>query len=213
MNKIKNELIFKLKHHDLIIAPILYIILTIILTYPIILNMTTSILGSGGDDRQVLNYLWYAKQALLSPNPNMTFSYTNYIFYPYGIHISLLMSPFNQLLGIPLQELFGLPATYNIIWLLSFVLGGFGTYLLVKYLTGNEIAAFFSGIVFAFAPYHFAHALGHMGATTIEWIPFCALYLIKMVREKGMKNYILAAVFFILVAASDLQYMIFTSYR
>ncbi|WP_174591664.1 hypothetical protein [Methanocella conradii] len=197
-------------NRDLLVL-LLYLILTIVLTYPLILHMTESIFGTRGDSFQVLYILWYAKQALLNQNPNMTLDYTNYIFYPTGIYLSFLSSPFNQLISIPLQELFGLPATYNIIWLLSFVLGGFGTYLLVKYLTGNEIAAFFSGIVFAFAPYHFAHALGHMGATTIEWIPFCALYLIKMVREKGMKNYILAAVFFILVGASDLQYMIFTA--
>lgn len=174
--------------------------------------MTTSILGMGGDDRQVLSYLWYAKQALLSPDSNLTLGYTNYIFYPNGIHISLLLSPFSQLLGIPLQLLFGLNATYNILWLLSFVLGGLGTYLLVKYLTGNAAAAFFAGMVFAFAPYHFVHALGHMGATAIEWIPFCALYLMKTIREDSLRNAVLAAVFFILVDMSDMQYMVFMGF-
>ncbi len=183
--------------------------MTAILTYPVIKNMTGAIMGTG-DAWQVLYILWYTKQALLGGNPGITMTYTNYIFYPNGVPmIFSSFSLFNQLIGVPLQMLFGLAATYNIVWLLSFILAGYGAFLLVRYLTGNDMAAFVSGIIYTFSPYHFEQAQMHMGATTIEWIPFCALFLMKMFREKSLKSAFLAGLFFILVALSDSQYMMF----
>ena len=194
-------------YHGLIIGS--YTLLTAILTYPVIKNMTGAIMGTG-DAWQVLYILWYTKQALLGGNPGMTMTYTNYIFYPEGVPmIFSSFSLFGQLIGVPLQMLFGLAATYNIVWLLSFILAGYGAFLLVRYLTGNDTAAFVSGIIYAFSPYHFEQAQMHIGATTIEWIPFCALFLMKMFREKSLKSAFLAGVFFILVALSDSQYMMF----
>ena len=196
----------KLKENSIVI--ILYSILTTILTYPVLLNLKTHVAGRG-DAWWFLWSFWYTKKAIISPNPNVTLAYTNYIFYPDGITRIPFFTAFNEILSIPLQSILGLVLTYNLLWLLSFILGGYGTYLLVKYLTDNKIAAFIAGIVFAFCPYHFVHALGHLGATTIEWIPFCALYLMKMTREKKLKNAVYAAIFFILVAMSDLQYMVY----
>ena len=194
-------------YHGLIIGS--YTLLTAILTYPVIKNMTGAIMGTG-DAWQVLYILWYTKQALLGGNPGITMAYTNYIFYPEGVPmIFSSFSLFDQLIGVPLQMLFGLAATYNILWLLSFILAGYGAFLLVRYLTGNDTAAFVSGIIYAFSPYHFEQAQMHIGATTIEWIPFCALFLMKMFREKSLKSAFLAGVFFILVALSDSQYMMF----
>ncbi len=187
----------------------LYTILTAAFTYPVVANLRNSIAGCG-DAWQVLFILWYSKQAILGGDPNLTLGYTNYIFYPQGVQtIFYAFSLFSQLLGIPLQMMFGLPAAYNILWLLSFILAGYGTFLLVRYLAGNDMAAFVSGIVFAFSPYHFAHAMGHLGAMTIEWIPFCALFLVKMHKEGGLKNSVYAGIFFIMVALSDSQYLIY----
>lgn len=196
----------KLRENSIVI--ILYTVLTTVLTYPVVFKMTTHIAG-GWDAWSVLWMFWYTKMAILYPNPDLTLTYTNYIFYPNGISVIPFGYAFNQLLSLPLQLLFGLGITYNLLWLFSFIVGGYGTYLLVKYLVDNKIAAFIAGIIFAFCPYHFAHALGHMGATTIEWIPFCALYLMKMTREKSLMNAVYAALFFILVAMSDLQYMVY----
>ena len=196
----------KLKEHCIVI--ILYAILTAILTYPVVFKLKTYVAGYA-DAWSYLWMFWHTRKAILSPDPNVTWAYTNYIFYPDGITRVPFFTAFNELLSIPLQQILGLVLTYNLLWLLSFILGGYGTYLLVKYLTDNKIAAFIAGITFAFCPYHFVHALGHMGATTIGWIPFCALYLMKMTREKSLKNAVYAAIFFILVAMSDLQYMVY----
>ena len=118
-------------------------------------------------------------------------------------------SAYNQIISLLLLPLYQIQVIYSLLWLLSFILAAFGAYLLVRYLTRNDYAAFLSGIIFAFTPYHFIHGLGHMGATTIQWIPFCALFFMKIFREGGIKNCIFAGIFYILVAMSDMQYMVF----
>ncbi|AKB73991.1 hypothetical protein MSLAZ_0730 [Methanosarcina lacustris Z-7289] len=186
---------------------ILYTLLTFILTYPVIFKIRTSIPG-GGDAFHWLRILWYAPVAIF--NPGLTKLTHDYLmFYPYGIPASPFQSAFNQVLTYLLSSVMALHQAYNILWLFSFIFGAYGTYLLVIYLTNDKIASFIAGIVFAFSPYHFVHSLGHFGATSIEWIPFCALYLMKMFREGGIRNSFIAGIFFILVAMSDLQYMVF----
>jgi hypothetical protein len=195
----------KLKEHIGILT--LYTLLTFILTYPVIFKIRTSIPG-GGDAFHWIRILWYMPVAIFNPGlTKLTHDY--FIFYPYGIPASPFHSAFNQILTYLLSSITDIHIVYTILWLFSFIFGAYGTYLLVKYLTDDRISSVISGIVFAFSPYHFVHSLGHFGATSIEWIPFCALYLMKMFREGGSRNSFFAGVFFILVAMSDLQYMVF----
>lgn len=195
----------KIKEHAGVLT--LYTLLTFILTYPVVFKIRTDIPG-GGDAFQWIRILWYMPVAV--SNPNLTKLTHDYLmFYPYGIPASPFQSAFNQVLAYVLSTLISIHITYTILWLFSFIFGAYGTYLLVKYLTDDRASSFVAGIVFAFSPYHFSHALGHFGATSIEWIPFCALYLMKMYKEGGVRNSFFAGIFFILVAMSDLQYMVF----
>lgn len=193
-----------------VLVLLLYIVLTIILTYPVAFTIGKEIPGGsgGGDAFQWMNMLWYSNYALFHPEIT-TLAYDNLIFYPTGIPINPFSSGFNQFITILLLPIFQIQVIYSVVWLLSFILAAFGTYLLVRYLTQNQYAAFLSGIIFAFTPYHLVHGLGHLGATTIQWIPFSALFFMKVFREGGMKNSILAGFFYILVALSDLQYLVF----
>jgi len=185
----------------------LYTLLTSILTYPVVFKIRTCIPG-GVDAFQWIRILWYIPVAIF--NPNLTKLTHDYLmFHPYGIPVSPFQSAFNQILAYLLSNLISIHVAYTILWLFSFIFGAYGTYLLVKYLTDDREPSFIAGLVFAFSPYHFVHSLGHFGATSIEWIPFCSLYLMKMFKEGGIRNSFFAGIFFILVAMSDLQYMEF----
>ncbi len=184
---------------------VLYAILTLLMTFPLILNLSTKIIG-GNDAWQSLWGLWWFKKSV---EDNASIYYTNYLFYPTGVNLAFHMqSFFNLLLGIPLQDFFGLIATYNILILLSFVIGAYGTFLLVEHLTKNKTAAFISGVIFAFCPYHFSEIfVGHLNLVTIQWIPFAVLYVLKTYHENGFRNPVLASFFIFMVAISDWQYL------
>ncbi len=185
---------------------ITYIFLSIIFTYPVAIS-GDKIPGDGFDGYQFLWFFWWFKKTLFELSSPY---YTSYMFYPYGINLAFsTLTPFNSLLSIPLQLSFGLIRAYNILWITSFFISGYGTYLLVKYLTGNKKAAFVSGLIFMFSPYHFAHALGHLNLTAIEWIPFYILYLFKITNENKTRNAIYAGFFLFLTALCEYYYLIF----
>ncbi|WP_424357757.1 hypothetical protein [Methanocella sp. MCL-LM] len=165
------------------------------------------------DIYQAVWYFWVTDQAvdkLLNGGSIHSLAYTDYIFYPAGTPIIPFSMAYNQILAILLEPLLGAVLTINLLYFSSFVLSGFGAYLLVRRVTGDESASVMAGCIYTFAPYHFEHAfVGHIGSVTMQWIPFCALFLLRMVESKKWSDAAFAAFFFILVAASDMQYMVF----
>jgi hypothetical protein len=161
-----------------------YIALTLALTYPIAFKLFTEVPG-GGDAWQHIWNLWWVKEALLNLHTNPY--HTDLLYYPEGVNLyfhTLVLTA--GITGIPLQLLgFNLIATYNIILLSTFVLAGYGAFLLCHYLTGSKWASFAGGAVFAFCPYHFAHIYGHMNLASLQWIPFYVVVLLKAVDAAG----------------------------
>lgn len=182
-----------------------YIVLTAIFTYPVIISNTQ--VPGGGDAYFYLWDLWWFKKALLDiSNPY----FTPYLFHPTGLNLALsAVTPFNALLSVPLQLIFSLVTTYNILWLISFIISGYGTYKLTKYLTDSSQAAFIAGLIFMFSPYHFAHSLGHLNLLSIEWIPFYVLYFLKTASENNIKNAVYSAIFLLLVALCEYTYLVY----
>jgi hypothetical protein len=88
-------------------------------------------------------------------------------------------------------------------------LAGPATFFLVKYLTKNFYGSLLGGFMFAFSPYHVAHALHHLNLSTIYFIPLFILYYIKATKEKSKLNIFLAGLFFLLCAISHWNYFIF----
>jgi hypothetical protein len=147
------------------------------MTLPLPLELGSKVPG-GGDAWQHIWNLWWVKDSLLHGlNPY----HTDLLYYPDGVNLYLHTLVLTAgLIGIPLQLLgLNLVATYNLILLSSFVLAGYSMFLLCHYLTGHRWASFVGGIVFAFAPYHFAHTYGHMNLISVQWMPFYVLLLLK----------------------------------
>ena len=63
---------------------------------------------------------------------------------------------------------------YNLLFISTFALSAFGTYLLVRDLTGDRRAAFIAGLVYGFLPYRIA-SVPHVQVMSSQWMPF-ALY-------------------------------------
>ena len=186
-----------------------YLLLTLLLTYPLGLKIATHIPGGSFDALQNVWNLWWFKYAVVDLHSNPF--YTNLVYHPTGVSLLFhTFNPFNAILAIPLQMIFGLTVSYNMIILFAFVAAGYGTYLLAKYVTRNAAAAFIAGIIFAFSPSHFAHtAGGHLQVLSIEWIPFYVLFFLKTIRESQKINAFLAAFFFLLTMLCDFYYALY----
>ena len=177
-----------------------YIFLTAVLTYPLIFKINNQIMDYGAwDSFGTQGVLWWFDKAIFELGVNPL--HTNYFHYPIGIDIT--NCGIIWILLLPITHVFGAIVSYNMYVLLTFIIAGFGTYLLVKYLTNDMRASFIAGIVYAFSPYHFSHAMGHISIMSIQWIPLYVLFLMKMIRDKRRLDTCLCAIFFSLTALSS----------
>lgn len=202
-----------LQRHRLNITVIfLYLLFTLIFTFPLFLHISTStpFADGSGDQFQSMWTLWWFKTALLKLQTN--FLYTNFMYYPHGTSLVYHVSVFLGLLALPFQYLFDTPSnlivSHNVILIFTFVFSAFGGYLLTKYLIKDRVTAFICGLLFAFCPYRLWH-LNHLNLLSTEWIPFYILFLIKSVDDKSFKNFLWAGIFFVLTFLSSLTYALF----
>ncbi len=158
--------------------------LSVLFTWPLVLNFLpgagTRVPGFMWEDRdQNLWNLWWVRHALLEGhNPFVT----NMIWYPTPVSLYYhTLNIFNGLLAVPLLSVFSLAATYNIVVLFSFVVGGYGAFLLVHYLCGNRWAALVGSVVFAYSAYHIATMRSLLQLVSLEWVPFFVLFLLQAV--------------------------------
>ncbi len=186
------------KYRADILALIAYVLLAILLTYPLVLHFATHVAGDGSDDPALAWNLWWVPYSILHLGTSPI--YTNYMFYPIGLNLAFYtLTYLNAFLSIPIQFAFNLVVAANVNLLLSFALGGFGTYLLVKYLlrgAGGErrsanselgianLAAFAAGALYAFSANKMLYAsLGQFNIASSHWIPFYVLILLKITRN------------------------------
>jgi len=170
---------------------LLFILLTAILTYPAVFHLSDS-LGGGDDVFNAWVLAWGTHAAMTDPlnvfNANMFYPAAN--SFAMSEHM-LGLIPFT----IPLSLLSADPVfIYNFLAFLTFVLTGFGTYLLSYRFTKNRYASIVAGILFAFCTIRFGvqfHLL------TVQWIPFMLLFLDKYLCEQRTRDLALATFFFI----------------
>jgi len=75
---------------------------------------------------------------------------------------------------------------FNAVLLFSFAASAFAMYLLARHLTGRERPAIVAGIVYAFAPYRFAH-IPQIQLEAMEWMPLAFLCLHLFVERRRLR--------------------------
>ncbi|MBM3130648.1 MAG: hypothetical protein FJ009_18715 [Chloroflexi bacterium] len=212
-----------------------YILLALVLTYPLAFNFTTHVPGDGSDDPALAWNLWWVPHALVNLGVNPIDC--DYMFYPIGINLAFYtLTYLNAFLAIPFQYAFNLVVATNVNVWFSFAVGGLGAYLLVKYLfkvqssrfkgsTSNReprtlnlefLAAFAAGALYAFSSNKFLYAsLGQFNIASSHWIPFYVLFLLKATRNSqfAIRNSIcygfLLGLFLLFQALSEFIYASF----
>ena len=183
-------------------------LLTLLLTYPLLFKLSTHLIGIAEDNLQSVWNLWWVKHSVLNLHTHPY--HTEHLFYPLGTSLAFhTLSLFNSFLSIPLQFFLSRITCYNLLILLSFVLAGYGMYLLAYELTGHFGASFVASLVFAYSPYHFAHAGHHLQLSSIQFIPLYVLYLIRLFSQGKLKYSLFAGVFLVLASLCSWYYLMY----
>jgi len=178
-------------------ALVLYVILTVVLTWPLSLHLGDRL--PAGDNDLWQNYwnLWWWKTALLELHQS---PYQTHLLYQPG-EVALgfhTHSEGNIIQTFPVLLLAGVPAALNTALLLGFLLAAWGGYFLAREIVGSREAAFLGGIVLAFFPHHFDQSLEHLNLASYQAMPFFLFFLLRLVRRGGTWNLVLSGAFFAL---------------
>jgi hypothetical protein len=177
----------------------------VILLWPQVQNMT-SVPDYGDPLLSIWRMGWIYMQLRGDPRPlfdanifypeRLTFTYSDSMLLP-----GLTAAP---LLAMGIHPV----VAYNVLFISGFVFSGIAAYLLVERLTGSPAAAFVSGLLYGFYPYHFEH-YSHLELQMMQWVPLALLAMHRFI-ETTKPQYAFAAV--LCVAAqlySSMYYAVF----
>lgn len=195
-----------------------YLLLALLLTWPTVTQFSSHLPGNGGDDPAIAWNLWWLKYALLNEGQNPFHS--DMLFYPLGINLTFYtLTLLNGLLALPVTLNLGVVASSNLHTWLSFIIGGYGTCLLIRYLfcraglpTGNQwLLPMVGGLFYAFASNQlFYVALGQYNIASNHWLPFAMLFVLRSHHRPGQpRQAFLAGLFLTLQAWAEMTYASF----
>ncbi len=182
---------------------LLFVTLTALFALPLSTAPSAEALDLGPDTRLFLWTLGWDVHALAHaplsifdanifyPEPN-TLAYSEH-----QIGSALVAAPVLLATGKPLLAM-------NLVLLASCALSGFGAFVLARELGLGIWGALVAGLVFAFAPPRFFR-LGQLHLATVQWIPFCLLYLHRYARKGSTRHLVAACLFFTMTAWSGGQ--------
>gem|GEM_PF-692274 len=190
--------------------PVLILVLllaaTVAFTWPLALHPASTVTPDYGDP--LLNTWIIANGYRHLSSPGDFFQGT--IMYPSRDVITYSEHLFSLVVPAALVRLAGGSPllAYNLLLLLGFAFSGLGTYLLVKYLTGNRGAGLAAGIFFAFCGYRFSQ-VAHLQICFSAYFPFTLLYLHKFLQEGRRRHLALFSLFFLAQCLASWHYLIY----
>lgn len=160
-----------------------YAAIAIVFSWPLPLHLGTALTGGPGGDTGV--YVWnqwvfhhelvekgsfpYFTDTLFGPDQITDLSLHNY-------------TTFADLIAVPLRTFLSLIATFNVVYLLLMVLGGYAAFLLAHHVTRDAAVAWIAGLVFGWSPIVVTRGTGHF--SLIATAPL-AVFLLLLLRTDG----------------------------
>lgn len=192
---------------------IVFFVLALILTFPLLLDFSHSVPATLGEDTRFFIWnLWQFRHTIfdLGENP---FAWSRLLYYPVGFSQAATAydNLYNTVLSVPLYFLFRNDVVvYNLLLLLNIALAGLGmNFLVTRHFTSNRSIAFLIAFAYAFSPYAFHRLLGHINLATVQWIPFFLLYFISLLKRPTIKNGLASGVFLFLIGISSWHYLVY----
>jgi hypothetical protein len=188
------------------VVALFYCLITIALTYPLVLQLGSVFPHDPGDPALNTWILWWNAQAI----PFTSAWWNAPAFHP----ASGVLAFSEHLLGLslvatPVQWLGGSPLlAYNVVFLLTFPLCALGAYLLAFDVTARRDAAFIAGLLFGFAPYRMSQ-LPHIQVLAAFGMPFALLGLHRYLRDRRPQWLVLFGAGWLVLALCNGYYLLF----
>lgn len=175
--KTKGSLAARLICHPVLLSVLAYFVTSILLTWPLIFNLDSTLFGDYGDSRGGVWYLWIKLNAMNDGPLN------HMIAAPFGISTdSGYSQPIMEWLLMLLAALSNEVISYNFAIILASPLTAIATYFLLDRLLHNKTAAFAGGLIFGFCPAAVMQAAG--GHTAFSFNAFIPIFMLVLLNNR-----------------------------
>ncbi len=192
-------------------AFLVFLTLTIFITYPLIFHLGDFSVGIG--DEFVITWIQNWVIHALSNNPLKLFNAN--LYYPYNLTLAysdLLLT--TSIVAIVPLKIIGQPiATFNFTLISSFIFLGFSIFLLCFYLTRNFLASILGGILVIMSPFTLDKTT-HLQILSVEFVPLAILFFLIFIQEQKIKYLAISLFFFVIQTYNSFMpgYFILFSY-
>jgi hypothetical protein len=180
-------------------------------TWPLVLHPRT-LLGAVDATGDASLNLWALGWDLrvISEHPSWLFTgrvFDANIFFPAPHTLAYSDNLLPQAVALwPVYAITGdLALCYNVLFFGSLVAAALAMHILARELTGSERAAYVAGLIFGFAPYHFAH-LKHVQLQALYFMPLSFLWLHRLFQRERRIDAVMLGVVLGLQAVSSIYY-------
>ncbi len=196
-----------LRHSAAIVG---YLLLSIAVTWPLTLHLTTHLTGSPSGDTGV--YVWntwvfrheivehgrlpYVTDTLLGLTGGADLSLHNY-------------TVFADLISFPVQPWLGVVGAFNLSYLVNVALAGYAAFLLIRRLAGRDAEAWLAGALFAASPVLVARGTAHFSLVAAAPLPLFTLFLIAYLDGGRARHAVAAGLTVAWAALCDSYYPVF----
>ncbi len=172
---------------------LIYFGFSILLTYPLVFKMNSAVYGPfyNTDVRGTIWSLWWLRYSALHH-----IDYNNCFFLgaPFWVNFGFMpILGINFLFSRLMVVLAGYIVSVNLLTLFGFALTGLFGYLLAYSLIKNKTAAFISGFIFAFCPYHLNKVMEFTYVFLGTWFVLYVYSLFRIKEQSGLWPIMLAA--------------------
>ncbi len=187
-----------------ILALLGFLLLTVVATWPVVINMSGVVFGYPGD---TFDHIWMNWWHEYAGDSNLDWRGCPLIDAPVGKDFSqLAIQPTWRWTGLALTTVGGEVFAFNFLLLASFFLSGATMYFLVRHFGTSRMAAFIAGVAFMLCPYHVWHSCQHLTLAAIQWMPLYVLALLRLRERPTLLRAVMCGAAFALVMLENFWY-------
>jgi len=194
---------------DIVLVILFSALITILFTWPGILNLSSRYIGDGYDNYEYASYQSLAAQRITSGQ--LPFGFTNFWRYPVGFDFGRGFDSYLTVsTGAFLKLFLGMPLSYNLTIYILLILNGLFSYIFFRYLTGSKSLGLIGAIIYGFSFYALARGSSHPNLMFEGGIPLLFLAVIRLIKKEvhELKDYLLLFLSLILIALGSSQYLL-----
>lgn len=193
-----------LPRHAIVVVAVIYWLISVIFTWPLIINFNAGNYGYAGDSPHAIWELWTTRLEWTdgrTPDElvGQPFDGGNFNRQHLPLYFALTST------GIFPSELIA----YNFFAFASFPLSAIAAYLLAFKITGTHRASFVAGLIFAFGPAHYYQARDHL-AFDPQWMAFFLLAFWEFEENPNLLSVLVATTTYIITITAFPYYGYFS---